>query len=122
MNKVFSITMTILFLLVSFQQALIIVHFKLNQDAIEKEFCVNKAKPELQCHGKCHLKKELRETEKNTDLELRSISKKIDIALNTNIEFQVPLLKTITFKKVPIYRQLDRLEPCLEIFVPPPIL
>ncbi|MFC0780777.1 hypothetical protein [Flavobacterium sp. HJSW_4] len=122
MKKVFSITMTILFLLVSFQQALIVVHFKLNQNAIEKEFCVNKAKPELQCHGKCHLKKELQESQKNTDLELRSISKKIDIALNTNIEFQVPLLKTITSKKVPIYKELDRLEPCLEIFVPPPIL
>ncbi|UPZ14320.1 hypothetical protein [Flavobacterium humidisoli] len=122
MKKVFSITMTILFLLVSFQQALIVVHFKLNQVAIEKEFCVNKAKPELQCHGKCHLKKELQESEKNTDLELRSISKKIDIALNTTIEFQVPLLKTITSKKVSIYKESDRLEPCLEIFVPPPIL
>ncbi len=114
--------MTILFLLVSFQQALIVVHFKLNQNAIEKEFCVNKAKPELQCHGKCHLKKELQETEKNSDLELRSISKKIDIALNTNIQFQVSLIKIITSKKVPIYKELDLLEPCLEIFVPPPIL
>ncbi|WP_343587825.1 hypothetical protein [Flavobacterium sp.] len=122
MKKVFSITMTILFLLVSFQQALIVVHFKLNQKAIEKEFCVNKAKPELQCHGKCHLKKELQETEKNSDLELRSISKKIDIALNTNIQFQVSLIKIITSKKVPIYKELDLLEPCLEIFVPPPIL
>ncbi|MBJ2124455.1 MULTISPECIES: hypothetical protein [Flavobacterium] len=122
MKKVFSITMTILFLLVSFQQALIVVHFKLNQNAIEKEFCVNKAKPELQCHGKCHLKKELQETEKNSDLELRSISKKIDIALNTNIQFQVSLIKIITSKKVPIYKELDLLEPCLEIFVPPPIL
>mgnify|MGYP006206130183 CR=1 FL=1 len=59
MKKAFSIIMTMLFLLVSFQQALIIVHFKLNQQNIEQEFCVNKAKPELQCHGKCHLKKEL---------------------------------------------------------------
>ncbi|WP_163400479.1 hypothetical protein [Flavobacterium fluviatile] len=57
MKKVFSITMIILFLLVSFQQALIIVHFKLNQEQIEQEFCINKSKPELQCHGKCHLKK-----------------------------------------------------------------
>jgi len=122
MKKVFSITMTILFLLVSFQQALIVVHFKLNQNAIEKEFCVNKARPELQCHGKCHLKKELQESEKKNDLELGSISKKIDIALNATIEFQVPLLKTIISKKVPIYKELDRLEPCLEIFVPPPIL
>lgn len=122
MKKVFSITITILLLLVSFQQALIIVHFKLNQKAIEKEFCVNKAKPELQCHGKCHLKKELQETEKNTDLELRSISKKIDIALIANIEFAVSVPKAIHSKKVNLYKESGQLEPCLEIFVPPPIL
>ena len=68
MKKFFSITMTILFLLVSFQQALIIVHFKLNQNIIEKEFCVNKAKPKMQCHGQCHLKKELEKSDKNSDL------------------------------------------------------
>ena len=79
MRKVFSIAMIMLFLLVSFQQALIIVHFKLNQNVIEKEFCVNKAKPQLQCHGKCHLKKELEKSDHNSDLELTSISKNIDI-------------------------------------------
>ena len=122
MKKVFSITMTILFLLVSFQQALIIVHFKLNQNAIEKEFCENKAKPELQCHGKCHLKKELQDTEKNNDLELRSISKQIDIALISNIEFTVLTPKDINAKKVFLYKEYGQTEPCLEIFVPPPIL
>ncbi|MCV2485161.1 hypothetical protein OD917_09520 [Flavobacterium sp. SH_e] len=122
MKKVFSITMTILFLLVSFQQALIVVHFKLNQNAIEKEFCVNKAKPELQCHGKCHLKKELQENEKNSDLELRSIGKKIDIALISNIEFAVFISKEINSNKTSIYKESVLLEPCLEIFVPPPIL
>ncbi len=122
MKKVFSIAMTILFLLVSFQQALIVVHFKLNQNAIEKEFCVNKAKPELQCHGKCHLKKELQENEKNSDLELRSIGKKIDIALISNIEFAVFISKEINSNKTSIYKESSLLEPCLEIFVPPPIL
>ncbi|WP_338839102.1 hypothetical protein [Flavobacterium ginsenosidimutans] len=122
MKKVFSIAMTILFLLVSFQQALIVVHFKLNQNAIEKEFCENKAKPELQCHGKCHLKKELQENEKNSDLELRSIGKKIDMALISNIEFAVFISKEINSNRASIYKESGLLEPCLEIFVPPPIL
>lgn len=30
-----------------------------NYDYISKELCVNKAKPELKCNGKCHLMKEL---------------------------------------------------------------
>lgn len=120
MRKVFSITMTILFLLVSFQQALIIVHFKLNQKNIEQEFCVNKAQPELQCHGKCHLKKELEKSD-NTDLELTSIGKKIDMVLLSNIEFTIGIIKEINAKRIVVYKELGKLEPSLEIFVPPPI-
>lgn len=120
MKKFFSITMTILFLLVSFQQALIIVHFKLNQQNIEKEFCVNKAKPQLQCHGKCHLKKELEKSD-NTDLELTSISKKIDMVLISDFQFIIPIIKAIKSGKIAIYKEFGLLEPYLEIFVPPPI-
>lgn len=120
MRKVFSITMTLLFLLVSFQQALIIVHFKLNQQNIEQEFCVNKAKPELQCRGKCHLKKELEKSEKN-DLEQSSIFKKIDMLPNQDFEFPIDILKMIN-NKVLIYKECNHFEPYLEIFVPPPIL
>ncbi len=29
------------------------------QDTIEAEHCENKSQPELQCHGKCHLQKQL---------------------------------------------------------------
>ena len=121
MRKVFSITMTMLFLLVSFQQALIIVHFKLNQQNIEQEFCVNKAKPELQCHGKCHLKTELEKSDNNRDLQLTSISKNIDIILTSEIDFSFDIIKELNTKKVLIYKETGQTEPCLEIFVPPPI-
>jgi hypothetical protein len=120
MKKVFSITMTLLFLLVSFQQVLIIVHFKLNQQDIEQEFCVNKAKPELQCHGKCHLKKELQKSEKKSDLE-NSIRKKIDLVFISYVGFKIEIFKTINSNRVLIYRDLVLLVPYLEIFVPPPI-
>ncbi len=113
--------MTILLLLVSFQQALLIVHFKLNQENIEQEFCVNKAKPELQCHGKCHLKKELEKSDNNSDLELASISKNIDIILISEMEFTFHIIKELNSKKVLIYRETGQIEPILEIFVPPPI-
>ncbi|WP_417940900.1 hypothetical protein [Flavobacterium sp. RS13.1] len=120
MRKVFSITMTMLLLLVSIQQALIMVHFKLNQKNIEQEFCVNRARPELQCHGKCHLKKELEKSD-STDLELTSIGKKIDMTWISNIEFKVPFLTAINSNKVLFYKEFWKVEPCLEIFVPPPI-
>ena len=120
MKKAFSITMTMLFLLVSFQQALIIVHFKLNQKNIEKEFCINKTKPELQCHGKCHLKNELEKSNSN-DFELTSIGKKIDMVLLSNIEFEVQAVLVSKSRKVLVYKEFDLIEPYMEIFVPPPI-
>lgn len=120
MKSVFSITMTMLFLLVSFQQVLIIVHFKLDQKNIEQEFCVNKAKPQLQCHGKCHLRKELEKSD-NTDLELTGIGKKIDMVLASNIEFAIAIVKAVKSGKTIFYREFELVEPCLEIFVPPPI-
>ena len=36
-----------------------VLEYVVNYDYIVKELCVNKAKPELHCNGKCHLAKEL---------------------------------------------------------------
>jgi hypothetical protein len=36
-----------------------VVDYVVNYQYISKELCVNKAKPELKCNGKCHLMKEL---------------------------------------------------------------
>ena len=42
-----------------FWQTFTIIHFYLNQDEIEAEYCINKDKPELKCKGQCHLKEQL---------------------------------------------------------------
>lgn len=39
----------------------IVVHFKIHQEEIIKEYCVNKDKPEMHCDGHCHLQQELKE-------------------------------------------------------------
>lgn len=56
-------------------QAITIVHFYANQDQIENEYCVNKDKPELECHGKCHLSEVLsNELEEYADLNVKLTS------------------------------------------------
>lgn len=40
-------------------QVAYLTYFKMNQEEIAKAHCVNKGKPELECNGQCHLKKEL---------------------------------------------------------------
>lgn len=42
------------------------VHYCLNQDQIEKSFCVNKAKPKSRCQGTCHLNKVMNRDEPST--------------------------------------------------------
>ena len=41
------------------------VNYQLNQAEITRKFCENKAKPKLQCNGKCHSATQLVETEKD---------------------------------------------------------
>lgn len=35
-------------------------YWKINQKAITEKYCENKARPELECNGQCHLKKQLK--------------------------------------------------------------
>lgn len=42
-----------------------VLEYVLNYDYIVKELCENKAKPEMQCNGKCHLMKELAKASEN---------------------------------------------------------
>ncbi|MBX2924367.1 MAG: hypothetical protein KF746_19350 [Chitinophagaceae bacterium] len=120
MKIVYSVLLMMLSLLIGFQQAMIVVHFKLNRDAIEQRFCINKNNPELQCHGTCHLKKQLRETENSASSIIRT-HLKIDIfpASFTALELKNPIMdiqgKT-SIHKEPLYTP-----PYREIFVPPPI-
>ena len=39
-----------------------VIDYVVNYEYISKVLCINKAKPKLQCNGKCHLMKELAKT------------------------------------------------------------
>lgn len=44
---------------------MIFIDFKLNQESIAEAHCINKDKPEMNCDGKCYLKKQLEKTKKD---------------------------------------------------------
>ncbi|MGP1500257.1 hypothetical protein [Bergeyella cardium] len=105
MKKLFSILMIALILLVTFQRGLVVIHFKLNQDYIEKEYCVNKSKPSLNCHGQCHLKKELSNTA-DDNLEKISIYKTIELIIpSTDDDFKILNPKFSEQKNIPFYKE-----------------
>lgn len=120
MKIVYSVLLLVLSLLIGLQQAIIVVHFKLNRDAIEERFCTNKNKPELQCHGTCHLKKQLQEAENAASASL-SIYPKIDMVPALLTEWEIKHSITKILSETPIYKEILYVAPCREVIVPPPI-
>ena len=45
------------------------VNYELNIDEITEAFCINTDKPELNCHGTCHLKKQLIQSDESNPQE-----------------------------------------------------
>ncbi|MDO4879857.1 MAG: hypothetical protein Q3983_01120 [Capnocytophaga sp.] len=58
MKKWISFFLSFLLLWISIQQVGVVIYFKINQEKIEATLCENKTQPQLECHGKCSLKKE----------------------------------------------------------------
>jgi hypothetical protein len=77
--------------------ALPVIDYVVNYEYISTVLCVNKAKPKLQCNGKCHLMKELAKTSENE----APISSDKKIASQ---QFEVLFLEEIkSFKIAPVY-------------------
>ena len=71
-----------------------VLEYFVNYDYIVKELCVNKAKPELHCNGKCHLAKELANASDTNDAT-NSSEKKVVAQQYEVVYFQE--IETITF-------------------------
>ena len=46
--------------------------YELNKRSITEQYCVNKNKPQMHCNGKCHLKKQLDNTNSRQDPQTSS--------------------------------------------------
>ena len=58
----------VLFSIQTFETALISLNFTINQDYFAS-ICTNKDKPEMECNGKCHLKKQIKQHEEEKSSE-----------------------------------------------------
>lgn len=45
----------------------IVAYYQINKGFITANFCINKAKPKLQCNGKCYLAKKLKKAQENEE-------------------------------------------------------
>lgn len=120
MKQAFSALMMLLSLLIGFQQAVIVMLFKLNQATIEKEYCTNQSKPDLHCHGFCYLKKQL-EGKGDAEPHRLEIYKRVDMLAVVLMEFQANHIAVEKKNQSPMYKQIYYDEPYREVLVPPPM-
>lgn len=81
-------------------QTFVVIHFYANQDQIEAEHCENKDKPELQCHGKCHLQKQMEKTELASDQDRERV--------RTTVLFAFQLFEEISSLQIQTERDIQQ--------------
>jgi hypothetical protein len=77
----FSVLYSLLFVLASvqFQPTFILLKWKINQEQIIAEQCVNKNEPEKKCHGKCQLNAELKKVNPSTQSSEPAPETRVDL-------------------------------------------
>lgn len=76
MKKLVTISLLFCILLSSLGQSVILVHYLINKNYYATVLCENKAKPKMNCHGKCHIMKEMKEQEKREQSPTAPIKEK----------------------------------------------
>jgi hypothetical protein len=89
MKKGITFLVLIMYLMAMLKAVTPFISYTLNKAYIIKEYCINKAKPELKCDGKCYLKKQIERENANpiSSLPLKdelNISAHLKAILNLN--------------------------------------
>ncbi len=65
LRSVLQVLIGVLFLVPQLANTFLVVNYELDKASITAEHCVNKSRPELNCHGQCHLTNQLQSQEQN---------------------------------------------------------
>ena len=75
----FSYLLILLVLLQTFSREVLVVDFALNRATITARFCVNKARPQLHCDGKCYFAKKLKQQEERENRAPNVLKEKLEM-------------------------------------------
>jgi len=90
--KIFLLVMVGMLLSNSLIKGALFVNYLVNQAEITKQFCENKAKPKLNCNGKCHLAKQFAKQEKQEKSTSETSKFKVE-----SVEIAAQINEAITF-------------------------
>lgn len=77
------------------QPMLPFIQYQLNYGYISEKLCENKAKPKLQCNGKCYLKKQLKKTSEQEQADAQKSAKKAQKPFDSLTEEKKALLADV---------------------------
>lgn len=119
-----SISIFLLLAMISGQFSRVFVYagFELNKSFIVKELCENRSRPELNCNGKCFLKKKLQAAEeKERKQERESQRNRYQETLPPRFELPTPFRTAKLQTVYPIGTTQDTIERPSSIFQPPKV-
>ncbi|RZK36694.1 MAG: hypothetical protein EOO57_06740, partial [Hymenobacter sp.] len=79
MKAFFSYLLIVLVLLQTFSREVLVVDFTLHRATITARFCVNKARPQLHCNGKCYFAKKLKQQEERESKVPNSLKERLEM-------------------------------------------
>jgi hypothetical protein len=75
----FSYLLISLVLLQTFSREVLVVDFTLHRATITARFCVNKARPQLHCDGKCYFAKQLKKQEERESKSASPLKERLEM-------------------------------------------
>lgn len=98
LSKILSFILTSIIILNSLQVSLTYAYYNIDTVGFIEKLCENKDIPELQCHGKCHLKKLVDNNTNNDKEPVKAVNLK-DVTLYV-VEFMKYDFNSVSFKNV----------------------
>lgn len=122
MSRVLSIALIALYGLTLSQAYMPQVNYWMNRDYIASVLCENKDKPELECNGQCHLKKQIKE-QSDKEKEGEEVSERLMVEFIRAIDEFAVVVEDETHEIIPSY-YCDNLDAGVKqgIFHPPKLL
>lgn len=122
MARLLAYFLTALLLLQTMGPEVLVLNYQLNKAAITARYCVNKARPQLRCNGKCHLAQQLRKAEGGDKKAPAATLVKVKFEVLPSAAFVLPVLRrwpqsARRFACVPVARCV--LGSTLGVFRPP---
>lgn len=101
----------------------VVAMYQANKDYIAKNLCENRAKPQMKCHGKCYLKKQLKQTDERENSG-NPFSKSEQVQLSVFVlpaSFTQQLVDHLSAVLIhnTSYRAISGINPLKDIFHPP---